>query len=545
MFFYLALTIMVIYTLVFFYIDTRDYLNKGGSFGEAMTNPLSNKGKDYRGTLNKTKSGYTCQNWTSQSPHKHGNTPQKKPNSGLGNHNYCRNPDGESTIWCYTTDKNKRWDYCDVSMDTSQISQGISDAQKQGNEQLQKFLDSRPNLKQAIDSGKPDFMKGLTNAMPHLMSAYTKSKPDLDKAQPHLQSAFKKAEPDIKLAQPHLMSAYKKAQPDIKNAFDNSFNDFNEAYQKSRPYLGAEVVELGEKIRGSSSPQSVTENVMAQNKNNTISHAAQSAETPMEMQQFTANNPSFSRLANGHIAKHGKGVCPNGCLAPQYDNDMCSNEIFMGKQYRSCPWVSDGRIDNTACNDCGAILIPKNKFGYARTRPGLFNDMSLKMALEGCKLDKESDNLDYEQIGMDFMDDLARIKGFREPRLKQSEYRVIGRIVYKYDMDKLNAALYKDRLTGVLNNVLNSTDLGAPIADGYAKHRRRRKCGQRGKDGAKVEQLKSIMGDLKYQGAVDGAIDEMKSDNRLGGSKTAYTQKYKPMDPNKFPRPYDAIWSSR
>ncbi len=459
MFFYLALTIMVIYTLFFFYIDTRDYLNKGGTFGEAMTNMQMPK--------------------------------------------------------------------------------------NQANEQLQKFLDSRPNLKQAIDSGKPDFMKGVTSAMPHLMSAYTKSKSDLDKAQPHLQSAFKKAEPDIKLAQPHLMNAYNKAQPDIKSAFDNSFNDFNEAYQKSRPHLGAEVIEMGEKIRGKNIPDSVTENVMSQNKHNTISHATQSAETPMETQQFTINNTSFSRLANGHIAKHGKGVCPNGCLAPQYDNDMCSNEIFMGKSFRNCPWVSDGRIDNTACNDCGSILIPKNKFGYARTRPGLFNDMSLKMALEGCKLDKESDNLDYEQIGMDFMDDLARIKGFREPRLKQSEYRVIGRIVYKYDMDKLNAALYKDRLTGVLNNVLNSTDLGAPIADRYAKHRRRRKCGQRGKDNAKVEQLKSIMGDLKYQGATDGAIDEMKSDNRLGGSKTAYTKKYKPMDPNKFPRPYDAIWSTR
>ena len=52
MFFYLALTIMVIYTLFFFYIDTRDYLNKGGSFGEAMTNP--NQLAEYMGA----KGGY-------------------------------------------------------------------------------------------------------------------------------------------------------------------------------------------------------------------------------------------------------------------------------------------------------------------------------------------------------------------------------------------------------------------------------------------------------------------------------------------------------
>ena len=29
--------------------------------------------------------------------------------------NYCRNPDGEPyTPWCYTTDRNKRWELCDV-----------------------------------------------------------------------------------------------------------------------------------------------------------------------------------------------------------------------------------------------------------------------------------------------------------------------------------------------------------------------------------------------------------------------------------------------
>ena len=26
----------------------------------------------------------------------------------------CRNPDGDSGPWCYTTDPDKRWEYCDV-----------------------------------------------------------------------------------------------------------------------------------------------------------------------------------------------------------------------------------------------------------------------------------------------------------------------------------------------------------------------------------------------------------------------------------------------
>ena len=31
------------------------------------------------------------------------------------NHNYCRNPDSEDGgVWCYTTDPDVKWEYCDV-----------------------------------------------------------------------------------------------------------------------------------------------------------------------------------------------------------------------------------------------------------------------------------------------------------------------------------------------------------------------------------------------------------------------------------------------
>ena len=48
-----------------------------------------------------------CQKWKDNSPHEH-NYP------GAGPHNFCRNPDNESRPWCYTTDKNRRWAFCNV-----------------------------------------------------------------------------------------------------------------------------------------------------------------------------------------------------------------------------------------------------------------------------------------------------------------------------------------------------------------------------------------------------------------------------------------------
>jgi hypothetical protein len=78
-----------------------------------------NKDEGYRGCQTKTLSGRTCQAWTKSDgitpvidTHKHSQTQKTKPGKGLGPHNYCRNPDGEKTIWCYTTDKKQRWELC-------------------------------------------------------------------------------------------------------------------------------------------------------------------------------------------------------------------------------------------------------------------------------------------------------------------------------------------------------------------------------------------------------------------------------------------------
>ena len=68
----------------------------------------------------KTKKGVLCQKWTSKTPNepssKNWKYAQEKTH-GLGDHNYCRNPDGEKTIYCYTMEAGSfgtsNWDYCE------------------------------------------------------------------------------------------------------------------------------------------------------------------------------------------------------------------------------------------------------------------------------------------------------------------------------------------------------------------------------------------------------------------------------------------------
>ena len=68
-------------------------------------NPL---GASYSGNMNVTVSGKTCQAWSAQEPHGHNF-------EEVGEHNHCRNPDGDSRgVWCYTIDPDEQWEYCYV-----------------------------------------------------------------------------------------------------------------------------------------------------------------------------------------------------------------------------------------------------------------------------------------------------------------------------------------------------------------------------------------------------------------------------------------------
>lgn len=77
----------------------------------------------YRGCQSVTRSGILCQRWDHHTPHPHDDvTPDFYPHADL-RENFCRNPDPaqQLTIWCYTTDPNVEWEYCDPLPQVQQV----------------------------------------------------------------------------------------------------------------------------------------------------------------------------------------------------------------------------------------------------------------------------------------------------------------------------------------------------------------------------------------------------------------------------------------
>jgi len=82
-------------------------------------------GRSYRGLVSTTVSGSSCRNWLDINPWKFDDV--VKPTSdieednvmkwgnGLGNHNYCRNPDSSSKKpWCFTNNPKKPFEDCAI-----------------------------------------------------------------------------------------------------------------------------------------------------------------------------------------------------------------------------------------------------------------------------------------------------------------------------------------------------------------------------------------------------------------------------------------------
>uniref|UniRef100_A0A671MTH1 Tissue-type plasminogen activator-like n=1 Tax=Sinocyclocheilus anshuiensis TaxID=1608454 RepID=A0A671MTH1_9TELE len=73
------------------------------------------QGSGYRGTRSMSMSGLECINWNSSSLRGKKFTARRlEANTlGLGNHNYCRNPDGDTKPWCYVYKKAQiSWEFC-------------------------------------------------------------------------------------------------------------------------------------------------------------------------------------------------------------------------------------------------------------------------------------------------------------------------------------------------------------------------------------------------------------------------------------------------
>ena len=74
----------------------------GGYVCKACDESLFGSGSGYRGCQDKARTGESCVKW---------NDFLSLAKGTSRDHNYCRNPDGEMTIWCFTGYLD--WGHCD------------------------------------------------------------------------------------------------------------------------------------------------------------------------------------------------------------------------------------------------------------------------------------------------------------------------------------------------------------------------------------------------------------------------------------------------
>ncbi|KAK6483542.1 phosphoinositide-3-kinase-interacting protein 1-like isoform X1 [Huso huso] len=78
---------------------------------------IRSNGQEYRGEQQITSTGEKCLNWRNTS-RDYNTTAFPDQQTGVGDHSYCRNPDGDNKPWCYVTGKDNRVQRQKCAIDT-------------------------------------------------------------------------------------------------------------------------------------------------------------------------------------------------------------------------------------------------------------------------------------------------------------------------------------------------------------------------------------------------------------------------------------------
>ena len=589
MLFYLVLSAMILFTSYYLYRDIKNKINTGNTFAEGFNGNNSSAPKGYKYTGESQ-----CQDWNKnyvvcQTALDGKNcgikaTTKKECAAECDKRDSCGEMYFKNGV-CYlangkcvpqTNPKNPQPHYKKIKQDNNSIKQD-NNSIKQDNNSIKQDNNSSTCLQPppaTVDANKcisPDQISWGSKMMNMLNGLAGKSKcidsaalkKVTENAGPDLILAFGAANKHLRQAKPYIDAALKDAQPYLTNAFSKSQTHMGSVFVNpvTNNASAQNNVNTSAQNNVNASAQNNNDNAPAQNKEpETLEKAneiIESAELPTQgtnsdeinskiiennnnipEQQKNKMTDKFFKMPNGNLLLPAKGQCPNGCKPSVYDNDTCSNQIFMDKEYRNCPWV-DEKGNSQSCQGCGAVLLPKNKYGYARTRPGLFSQKSVKNILEQNNFSPDNDGSSVDpgnniSVGKDFMNELSVQKRFDLPQISDSEYQQLGKLVQKYQLDGSDSISGKFNLTNAINSLLNTNPLASNLLENKGDS-----------DQSDGEKSNNIGTNQPYQKNIMDSYKKKKvnsGDSAIYNS--AYTTTYRPSNPRKGVNPYNSLWGS-
>jgi hypothetical protein len=143
-------------------------------------------------------------------------------------------------------------------------------------------------------------------------------------------------------------------------------------------------------------------------------------------------------------------------------------------------------------------------------------------------------------LGKYFAKKVSNLRGFKLPDIYQSEYELIGKTILRAEFSKRRGAedvemiKHKDKIVKLFDHLLGiETDTYTTINNKKSER-----------------QFSSVPVYTQPEETVKSQTSNMFSDNSNSSAQvkkdfnqSKYTNKYRPRDPNEYPRPIDAVWS--